>query len=119
MCLSLNEWRALRGIGRQVCRSDPQLASLLAIFSRLSAAEAMPGHERMRHGADRILARLALAVTAATRTVVRVIARPARALRALRAARLAARPTSRTRHTAGPRRRSWIDTRTPAYKPHL
>jgi hypothetical protein len=47
MRLSLKERRSLRRIGKAVRDADPLLATKLAIFSRLAAAEPMPGHERL------------------------------------------------------------------------
>jgi hypothetical protein len=35
--------RRLRRIDRELRRSDPELASMLSIFSRLNAGEMMPG----------------------------------------------------------------------------
>jgi hypothetical protein len=40
--------RRLRRIDRELRRSDPELASMLAIFARLNAGEAMPGWEQLR-----------------------------------------------------------------------
>ena len=40
--------RRLRRIGRELRRSDPELASMLSIFSRLNAGEMMPGREQLR-----------------------------------------------------------------------
>jgi hypothetical protein len=40
--------RRLRRIDRELRRSDPELASMLAIFDRLNAGEAMPGWEQVR-----------------------------------------------------------------------
>jgi hypothetical protein len=40
--------RRLRRIDRELRRSDPELASMLAIFTRLNAGEAMPGWEQVR-----------------------------------------------------------------------
>jgi hypothetical protein len=40
--------RRLRRIDRELRRSDPQLASMLSIFSRLNAGETMPGWEQVR-----------------------------------------------------------------------
>lgn len=48
MCLSVSERRKLHRIDEAVRRSDPRLASLIGIFSRLTAGEAMPAHERLR-----------------------------------------------------------------------
>ena len=47
MRLSLSERWKLHRIGVAVRRSDPRLASLLAIFTRLAARDAMPPHERL------------------------------------------------------------------------
>lgn len=65
MSLSLGEWRKLHVIERAMRRSDPHLAALLAVFCRLAAHDAMPGHERL--GAQRGWAQaiLLLAVAAA------------------------------------------------------
>jgi hypothetical protein len=53
MRLPFSERRRLRRIGKAISRSDPRLASLLGMFSKLAAADAMPGHEALhvRHGA--------------------------------------------------------------------
>jgi hypothetical protein len=40
--------RRLRRIDRELRRSDPELASMLSIFSRLNAGEMMPGWEQVR-----------------------------------------------------------------------
>jgi hypothetical protein len=42
MTLPNREARLLRRVDHALCRSDPDLASLLSIFARLNAAEAMP-----------------------------------------------------------------------------
>jgi hypothetical protein len=47
MRLSLSERWKLRRIEAALSRSDPRLAALLAIFTRLSARDAMPSHERL------------------------------------------------------------------------
>lgn len=47
MRLSLSERWKLRRIEAAVRRSDPRLAALLAMFARLAARDAMPGHERL------------------------------------------------------------------------
>jgi hypothetical protein len=36
----------LRGVDRRLCRSDPHLATMLAIFARLNAGEAITGQEQ-------------------------------------------------------------------------
>jgi hypothetical protein len=48
MTLPYREERLLRRVDRALCRSDPDLASLLSIFARLNAAERMPARERLR-----------------------------------------------------------------------
>lgn len=47
MRLSLTERWKLHRIEVAVSRSDPHLAALLAMFTRLAAREAMPPHERL------------------------------------------------------------------------
>ncbi len=48
----MNLWprqpRMLRRLGNETTRSDPQLAALLTQFTRLSAGQPMPAHERLR-----------------------------------------------------------------------
>jgi hypothetical protein len=46
MSLPFRERTALRGIEAGIWSSDPGLASWMAFFSRLTADEDMPGHER-------------------------------------------------------------------------
>src|ERR1700722_5627638 len=48
MTLPYREERLLRRVDPALRRSDPDLASLLSIFARLNAAEAMPARERLR-----------------------------------------------------------------------
>jgi hypothetical protein len=48
MRLSLRERRNLRGINRTLRGADPRLASMLDMFSRLAAGDAMPPHEQLR-----------------------------------------------------------------------
>src|SRR3984885_15027776 len=48
MTLPYREERLLRRVDDALCRSDPDLASLLSIFTRLNAAEGMPARERLR-----------------------------------------------------------------------
>jgi Protein of unknown function (DUF3040) len=48
MTLPYREEQLLRRVDHALCRSDPDLASLLSIFARLNAAEAMPAGERLR-----------------------------------------------------------------------
>lgn len=67
MSLSPGEQRVLRGIDEATRRSDPGLASLLAIFARLTAGEATPERERLRRPASRARAALLLVTTALAR----------------------------------------------------
>jgi hypothetical protein len=46
MSLSSHEQHALHSIEGRLCVSDPELASLLATFSRLTAGEDMPAREK-------------------------------------------------------------------------
>ena len=48
MSLSAREKHALRSIDCELSGSDPELASLLAMFTRLSAGEDMPTREKTR-----------------------------------------------------------------------
>ncbi len=48
MRLSLRERRTLRRISRTLGGADPRLASMLDMFSRLAAGDAMPAHEQLR-----------------------------------------------------------------------
>lgn len=48
MSLSMRERHALDGIGVRIAGSDPQLARLLATFSRLTSGETMPAREEVR-----------------------------------------------------------------------
>jgi Protein of unknown function (DUF3040) len=48
MTLPYREERLLRRVEHALCRSDPDLASLLSIFARLNRAEGMPARERLR-----------------------------------------------------------------------
>ncbi len=59
------QWR-LRRLSRSLCRSDPHLAAMLAIFARLNAGEAITSREqatRPRALAWRGLVRLGNAIT--------------------------------------------------------
>lgn len=47
MRLSLSERWKLHRIEVGIRRSDPRLAALVAIFTRLAARDAMPPHERL------------------------------------------------------------------------
>jgi hypothetical protein len=48
MPLPYRQGRLLRCADRALCQSDPDLASMLSIFARLSAAERMPAQEQLR-----------------------------------------------------------------------
>ena len=48
MTLPYREERLLRRVDQALRWSDPDLASLLSVFARLNAAEAMPARERLR-----------------------------------------------------------------------
>lgn len=48
MSLCFRQERLLRRTEDDLCRSDPHLAAMLAIFTRLGAAEPMPVRERVR-----------------------------------------------------------------------
>jgi hypothetical protein len=47
MTLPRRQERLLRRADRALCRSDPDLASMLSIFARLTAAEGMPAREQL------------------------------------------------------------------------
>ncbi len=51
MSISEREQETLDSIGDELVRSAPQLASMLAIFSRLTADEQMPVREQVRRAA--------------------------------------------------------------------
>ena len=46
--LPYRQGRLLRRVDRALRRSDPDLASMLSIFARLTAAESMPAQEQLR-----------------------------------------------------------------------
>ncbi len=56
MSLPYREERLLRRADRALCLSDPHLASMLSIFTRITAADRLPAREQLR-------SRLALACT--------------------------------------------------------
>jgi hypothetical protein len=89
MSLPFRERRALRGIEAGICSSDPGLASWMAFFSRLTADEDMPGHER----GPLTIVRICVVVWAAAAAAVCVVARAAGAcLRAVTAGSLRTGP---------------------------
>jgi hypothetical protein len=82
MSLPSRQQRLLRGIDDAVCRSDPRLASMLAIFGRLTAGEEMPGREELRTPPlSRVRAVLLAAATAAAALITRAAGACARGLR--------------------------------------
>lgn len=64
MSLPYRERRTLRGIEAGICCSEPILASMMALFSRLAADEDMPRHERGPRAIVRLWA-VTLAICAA------------------------------------------------------
>jgi hypothetical protein len=46
--LPYRQGRLVRRAERALCRSDPDLASMLSIFARLAAAERMPSQQQWR-----------------------------------------------------------------------
>jgi hypothetical protein len=55
---SLRERRNLYRIGRELDGTDPRLASMLDMFSRLAIGDPMPAHEQLRAAGDRVPAPL-------------------------------------------------------------
>jgi len=51
-------WRILRGIETGLARSDPQLAGLFRMFTRLTRDEQLPAAEKLKAGPAHVLARL-------------------------------------------------------------
>jgi hypothetical protein len=47
MTLPYRQGRLLRRTDHALCRTDPDLASMLSIFARLTAAEEMPAREQL------------------------------------------------------------------------
>ena len=77
MSPSLAEWRELRAIDKQMRRSDPRLASALALFALLASSEPRSRHERLRAQAWRLRA-VPLRVISAVSLVIHRIATIAR-----------------------------------------
>ena len=48
MTLSYRQERLLRRTDHALCRSDPELASMLSIFARITAPEGLPVWEQLR-----------------------------------------------------------------------
>jgi hypothetical protein len=58
--LPSRQQKLLREIDKAVSRSDPRLASMVAIFARLAAGEQMPGREQLQTPASRMLGAAAI-----------------------------------------------------------
>lgn len=87
MSLSCRQQRLLGRTGDAICRSDPRLASMLALFARLAAGEEMPGREQLRAPAlSRLRASVLMAAAAAATLVTCAAAACARAIRSAIAA---------------------------------
>jgi hypothetical protein len=65
--LPSRQQRLLREIDKAVCRCDPRLASMLAIFARLAAGEPMPDREQLQTPESRVLAAAATIATLISR----------------------------------------------------
>ena len=79
MSISEHERQVLESIERELASTGPQLASMLAIFARLTAGEDMPVRERLRRALDvpsaedpRASARAAVRTTRRHRTMARL-----------------------------------------------
>lgn len=70
MSLSRRQQRLLKTIDDAVSRSDPHLASMLAIFGRLTRGEEMPGCEQLQAPAPRRLWTTMLMVSAASAVLI-------------------------------------------------
>jgi Protein of unknown function (DUF3040) len=70
MSLSRRQQRLLNQIDEAVSRSDPRLAGMLAVFTRLTAGEPMPCREQLRTLVGWIRAALVLAATAITTLII-------------------------------------------------
>ena len=57
MGLKAHERDVLDSIEDQITGSDPRLASMLAVFSRLNAGEPLPAREQIRAGPPRVAVR--------------------------------------------------------------
>ena len=58
MSLSYRQLRVLRRIGAETQRTDPGLAGILTVFTRLTAGEPVPAQERLRSPLGRVSATL-------------------------------------------------------------
>jgi hypothetical protein len=109
---SFRQFRQLLGIERELRRSEPHMAAMLAIFARLYAGEVIIGREQERPAAIRkrrviaVLAGVIAGATAAARWVFSPIARTCTtACRQFRrAAQVPSSRTSAADNPADPRR---------------
>lgn len=86
----------LRRMNRRLCRSDPHLAAMLAIFARLYAAEAIMSKEQAAWPGTRAWRRLAGLAGTAVRAAAVLVAAAVRAFRrSMRAAAMTGRRISR------------------------
>jgi hypothetical protein len=100
MSLPARQQRLLREIDDAACRSDPQLASMLAVFAELTAGEQMPGREQLQvPRLSRARAALMAAALAGAMLIIRAVRACGLALRSAAAAciRVATRLARRDR----------------------
>ena len=64
MTLPLREERVLRRTERALSQSDPDLATMLSIFARITASDGLPAWEQLRPGLARALSVLLWPVAA-------------------------------------------------------
>ena len=103
MSLSRRQQRLLKTIDDTVSRSDPYLASMLALFGQLTRGEEMPGGEQLRVPAPRRLWITMLTVSAASAVLIfRAAAAGVRIIRfGVAASTAVAGRLVRDRHPAG------------------
>jgi hypothetical protein len=83
MSLFRRQQRVLGGIEEALSRSDPGLASMMAVFVQLTAGEEMPGDEQLRApGLRRVRTAMCLAAAAAAGLIMRVAVACGRAISA-------------------------------------
>jgi hypothetical protein len=107
MTIPYHQQRSLRRIRRSVTRSDPHLAAMLIIFTRLYAGEKMPRWERVSHRVPRAIRALTRFASAAAHLIARVAV--SRARLAGRTARHAVGVIARLRLVTGRRQRCGTD----------
>ena len=83
MSLPYRQQHRLRGMDRRLQLSEPRLASMLNMFSRLNAGEAMPAGERRRRRLPGPVRALGHAIWAALRVCARALVACGRWLRPL------------------------------------